>query len=206
MTGPSRTAGPSPRWWRLARLAMLACLAAIGGLLLSANAPRLGDWRPQVVLSESMAPALRPGDVALIGPAEASAGQLPPGRIVLVRDPARRTGSYLHRVVGYEGVDLVTKGDGNDVPDFPAVAPAQVAGQVRLVVPALGLPVLWADQGRYLPRALLALATLGALLIVLGAGREPAPRTARHTRAPARHARRSLLAARPGQGLWPGVR
>src|SRR4051812_49881980 len=97
-----------------------------------------------------MMPTVRPGDVALIGPAIVGKATLPPGRVVLVRDPGRSSGYYLHRVVRYdEAGKIVTRGDANPSEDWPAVDAPRVAGQLRLVVPAVGPPPPWgAGPGR----------------------------------------------------------
>jgi signal peptidase I len=130
------------------QLASVAYLAAVGGLLWWSHAPMLVGWQPKVVLTGSMLPVIRPGDVALIGPAE---GALPAGRVVLVDDASRESGTYLHRVVRYEDDGrLVTKGDANATEDHPAVDPARVQGQLRLLVPVVGRPVVWLHDHRYL--------------------------------------------------------
>ncbi|WP_143448199.1 S26 family signal peptidase, partial [Kineosporia sp. A_224] len=127
---PRRRRGPGLLLQSL-QLASIAYLASVGGLLWWSHAPMLVGWQPKVVLTGSMLPVIRPGDVALVGPGDAHGEALPPGRIVLVTDPGRESGTYLHRVVRYEKNGfLVTKGDANPTEDHPAVDPDRVRGQV----------------------------------------------------------------------------
>lgn len=147
---PRRRRGPGLLLQSL-QLASIAYLASVGGLLWWSHAPMLVGWQPKVVLTGSMLPVIRPGDVALVGPGDAHGEALPPGRIVLVTDPGRESGTYLHRVVRYEKNGfLVTKGDANPTEDHPAVDPDRVRGQVRLLVPVIGRPVVWLHDHRYL--------------------------------------------------------
>jgi hypothetical protein len=148
------------------QLGSVAYLAAVGGLLWWSHAPMLVGWNPRVVLTGSMLPVVRPGDVALIGPAQPP---LPAGRILLVEDPSRESGTYLHRVVRHEGDGrLVTKGDANASEDHPAVDPERVEGQLRLLVPVVGRPVVWLHDRRYLPVGGSFVATWAALAFALG--------------------------------------
>lgn len=173
--GLTGRAGAHARRAGAALLVVLATAAAtwlwfVGGLLWWANAPRVVGWHPYVVLSGSMDPALAAGDVVLVAPV-ADPSALPGGRIALVADPARPSGSYVHRVVGHRDGDLITRGDANVSADGTPVAPRQVRGEVRLVVPAIGLMSLWVHEGRYGPVALAACGT--GLALVLATRRRP---------------------------------
>ena len=153
------------------RLVALGYLAAAGSLLFWSHAPQVVGWQPRVVLTGSMLPAVRPGDVALVAPAPATVGKatLPPGGIVLVRDPGRSSGYYLHRIVRYDDAGrIVTKGDANPTEDWPAVEAPRVAGQLRLVVPAVGLPLLWWRDRDWPALAVGAGLTWTALVLALG--------------------------------------
>jgi signal peptidase len=156
------------------RLVALGYLSAAGSLLFWSHAPQVVGWQPRVVLSGSMLPSVRPGDVALIGPAPVGKATLPPGRVVLVRDPGRSSGFYLHRVVRYDDQGrIVTRGDANITEDWPAVEAPRVAGQLRLVVPAVGLPLLWWRDREWPALALAAVLTWAALVLALGLLRPP---------------------------------
>lgn len=133
------------------------------GLVWWSNLPLVVGWHPRVVLTGSMMPSLRPGDV-IVTAAVDEPSLLGPGRVAVVRDPGRAGGSYVHRVVRRESEGrLVTKGDANPSEDFPAVTPDRVMGEVRMVVPAVGLPAVWMRQGRFVP---LIAVTVGTWLAV----------------------------------------
>jgi signal peptidase I len=162
-----------PRRWSGAvdvlRLVALGYLAAAASLLFWSHAPQLVGWQPRVVLTGSMLPTVRPGDVALIAPVTVGKATLPPGRVVLVRDPGRSSGYYLHRVVRYDDAGrIVTKGDANPTEDWPAVDAWRVAGQLRLVVPAVGLPLLWWRDHNWPALAVGAGLTWTAVVLALG--------------------------------------
>ena len=126
-------------------------------------------WQSRVVISGSMLPTIRPGDVALVGAATPGPGTLPPGRIVLVRDPTRSTGYYLHRVRGYDAHRKDRHPRRREpVDDYPAVDPAQVVGQLRLVVPLVGLPMLWWQQHEWVRLGALAGVSWSSLVLALG--------------------------------------
>jgi hypothetical protein len=141
-----------------------------------------------------------------------SGRQLAPGQVVHYDRPGLAGSSVVHRIVEVreDGV-LVTRGDANAANDSTALLPSAVHGQVRLVVPALGLPATWLHDGHY---ALLALWGAGTVLLT-GAGfgrRRPvlaavsgtfAARTANPVTAadpPARRPRRGRHAARRARG------
>lgn len=164
------------------RVVAIAYLTALAGLLLWSHLPKLVGWQSRVVLTGSMAPSVRPGDVAALSPVP-DATSLPAGRIALVRDESMPSGYYLHRVLRHtaEG-HLVTKGDANRVEDTRPVEPERVEGQLRLVVPKVGLPVVWLRGDDYLPLAGITLATWVMLLLAFGAGTGRGP--VRQDRAP----------------------
>ncbi len=104
-------------------------------------------WRPIVVTSGSMAPTLRPGDVLLV---DDPSGELVGQRSVITFDDPRRGELVTHRVfeVLAEDRSYITKGDANPSPDTDRVAADDVVGIGRLVVPLIGLPVVWAAEGQ----------------------------------------------------------
>ncbi len=150
------------------RLVSLVYVSSIGGLLFWSHAPVLVGWQPRVVLTGSMSPVIRPGDVALVNvvrPGE----DLPLGRILLVRDPSRPSGFYLHRLVRYDDAGLmVTKGDANPTVDVPAIGRDRVAGQVRLLVPVVGAPLVWLRDGRRAEVGIVAVASWAAVALAIG--------------------------------------
>lgn len=112
----------------------------------------LAGWSPVVVTSDSMRPTLDAGDVVLIAE-DTTIGQ----RDVIVYE--RDDGLIAHRVFAVEDDYFITKGDANAGPDTDPVTSDDVVGTARLVVPLVGLPVVWAQTGQWLPFAAWALLT-----------------------------------------------
>lgn len=147
----------------------VAYLTLVCSLLFWSHAPALIGWHPRVVLTGSMLPVIEPGDVSVIGPApEVRPESLPKGRVILVADPHMPSGFYLHRVVRFDDDGrVITKGDANRDNDSDPVAPAAVKGQLRLVVPMVGRPVIWLSHGDYLALGLVGAVTWLSLSVVL---------------------------------------
>lgn len=105
-------------------------------------------WGSTSVISNSMVPALRSGDVVSYRPAKITNIHAP--TIVVFFDPERAS-SVVHRVVSNEGEYLITKGDANAQFDTRHVAYLEVQGVGFMVVPWVGLPIKWWATGqRYL--------------------------------------------------------
>lgn len=100
----------------------------------------VGGWSPVVVTSGSMAPTIHPGDVLLIERQPDVIGQR--AIIVFQRDGAQ----LAHRVFSVEASGYQTKGDANPSPDAGVVDQGDVVGVGRLLVPFVGLPVVWAQH------------------------------------------------------------
>ncbi len=182
----------SEHWLLCAAAAAVVYVSATAGLLWWSTVPVVAGWQPTVVLTGSMAPSLRPGDVVLVGPADATVDSLPKGRIVLVADRTRDTGTYLHRVDRWEDEGaLVTRGDANATADAP-VSADRVLGEVRLVVPLVGLPAVWLRDGAALPLVALIAVTGAAVtaLLRLRAVRAGAAVGPRHVATTSRASRR----------------
>jgi signal peptidase len=110
--------------------------AAVSVVLFTVGIVGLG-WKPYVVTSESMSPALHAGDLILVDP---KATSLAVYEIVTYSDPR---GLVTHRVVGQaEDGTFTVKGDANQRPDLRPVERRQVVGPVRLVLPGIGWPVV----------------------------------------------------------------
>ncbi|WP_432545864.1 signal peptidase I [Kineococcus sp. SYSU DK004] len=125
----------------LVQAGALGVLAAVCGLLTWSVVPVAAGWTPHVVLSGSMEPNLRTGDVVVTAPLPAD--RLRSGLVVLFADPHRPGRTLLHRVSERRGDELVTRGDANAVPDPVPVSVQEVDGVARLRVPGVGLPVAW---------------------------------------------------------------
>jgi signal peptidase I len=127
----------------------------LGGVLVVTLLPLLFGWRPYVVQSASMAPAIRAGDVVLSSPTDDPDLML--GRVVVFDSPSRLDEVITHRVVGVnEDGTLVTRGDNNQSADSEPFDPGEVRGLGRLLVRGAGLPLLWLRDGAWLQLLLLA--------------------------------------------------
>ncbi len=113
----------------------------------------------RTITSGSMSPALHPGDVVLTVEA-GDVDRLGPSTVLTFR---RGDGRILtHRLVGFDGDRMVTKGDANPAPDSDEVTDDQVLGVATTVVPYIGLPRLWVRDGEWL--MLVAMVAIGVVL------------------------------------------
>jgi signal peptidase I len=137
-------------------------LTVLAGLLLWSLLPSLIGWHSTVVMSGSMQPKLKPGDVISVRPVSPATLRL--GEILLVRDPDQPNQLRLHRLVARrpDGM-LVLRGDANKADDSTPVAPAAVRGVAVLRLPSIGDPVLWFHYDE-----VVALVVLGGVLGALG--------------------------------------
>ena len=154
-------------------------IALLIGMLLIAVVPALFGWRTTVVVSGSMTPGVRPGDVVVAVPASGAA----PGTVVLVENPAAPGKLLLHRLVAYQSDGrMILKGDANRDRDSTPVPPANLRGVAKLRIPGVGLPVFWYRNHEYLPTAA-ALIMIGILLLWRPQRRRPTiARTTRNRR------------------------
>lgn len=122
-------------------------------------APLLWGWEPFVVTSDSMAPAMRRGDVVLTDPAVG----VRRGDVLTYQRPG--SDPVTHRVVGGDAATgWLTKGDANIQADPQPVASDTVVGRVRVLVPLLGWPGLTA---RAIPVVAVFLCVFTLLVLVL---------------------------------------
>lgn len=132
-------------------------LADFAAVFVSAFVVTLGAWAvipsavtplaATVVLSASMGPTIRAGDVVLVAPSDG--GDADRGTVVLFDDPIHQGRRLLHRV--HEVTDagtLITKGDANPGDDGQPLSPRQVVGTGRILVPFVGLPAVWLRRGQ----------------------------------------------------------
>jgi signal peptidase I len=131
-------------------------------LALVAVAPAVGlGWTSVVITSGSMSPLISAGDIVLASPHDGQG--LGPGTVVIFTDPAR-PGLLTHRIesINPDG-SYVTSGDANRQPDSTPLEPEQVVGVGRLLVPLVGLPLVWYWAGAWGNLALWAAGTILAL-------------------------------------------
>lgn len=105
-------------------------------------------WKPMVVTTGSMQPAINPGDIVLSAPPEDDV-RLDAGTVITFEDPVRPGALITHRIdtVNPDG-SYTTRGDANSSADSHEVTTEELTGVGRLLVPAVGLPRLWMDEGR----------------------------------------------------------
>jgi signal peptidase I len=134
-------------------------------------------WTPTVITSGSMSPLIQPGDIVLIDTELEPEGYFAPGTILTYGQPDDPNRWTTHRVreITEDGT-YVTRGDANRVDDPTAVAPDEVVGAARLVVPLIGLPLQWRAAGEMLPfGVLLALTVIAIWLSTRPVGGPPRP-------------------------------
>jgi signal peptidase len=134
------------------------------GIALALALPLAFNARPLVVLSGSMTPALRTGDVSVvrsIAPLDAR-----PGDIVTFRDPDNAERLITHRVramhVQGDAVVFRTRGDANNVSEHWRVPASGEIGRVIYSIPKLGWVLAYART-----KGLFVLMLGGALALLL---------------------------------------
>lgn len=133
-------------------------------------------WRPVVLTSTSMAPSAKTGDVLLLSDPPPSS--LSSGTIVAFDDP--ELGLVTHRIVAVNDDGTYrTKGDFNPDLDVASIAPDQVVGVGRMLVPLVGLPVSWLHSGNLAPLVAFVLVGVLAIVAILAQGVTPVVRSVR---------------------------
>jgi signal peptidase len=166
-------------------------LCVIGGLVLCSIAPKVLGWHSDVVLTGSMEPYLRPGDLVVYQPTPAS--RVLPGQIILVHDPAHPGHLLSHRYMRRDTAgQMVTRGDANGHDDSTPVSEGALIGVARLNIPRVGLPLVWWRQDHRGRTAATALCLFGVTLLAAGTGTRKPRRVGAH--------RAGAHRAQPGQG------
>lgn len=145
-------------------LVSFVIVSMLGGLVLSASVlPLVTGWERVVLTSGSMQPAIDPGDVVLTSTA---VHPLDPGTVIVFENPNKPGSLITHRIIeNLPDGSYRTKGDANAQADVSPVAQDTVVGRGVTLVPAVGLPVIWARQGH--PALAGAVAVLVLLLVWL---------------------------------------
>jgi signal peptidase I len=145
-------------------LAVFACLAMWIGVTVVAF-----GWSPNLTMSESMTPSVRPGDVVLTSPVGTE--PLGVGSVIVYEG---ENGKIIHRVTAREDGAYRTRGDANADEDPLAVQRDQIVGAGRLLIPMVGLPAYWFRSGHMVGFAGWLAITIAALVL--------APNPRRHRR------------------------
>ncbi|MGB3910878.1 MAG: LamG-like jellyroll fold domain-containing protein [Pseudolysinimonas sp.] len=123
-------------------------LFVIAGCLFWSALPMLWGWKTTTVMSDSMAPLVRAGDIVVAMPVTDPSGLV--GRVILFDDPDRPERLRLHRLIATTpSGQLITRGDANSVADSSPIDPTDVRGVAVMRAPAIGLPLVWARDGRW---------------------------------------------------------
>lgn len=133
-------------------LAMFS-LTALGWLFFWAAAPQLIGWKTMAITSGSMQPRIGIGDAVIVEPGVSS---LAPGRLVTFNDPVRPGQMITHRLVTYNNDGTwTTKGDANANNDSTPVPTSSIVGTAKAVIPYVGFPTVWRQNGNMAPLGLL---------------------------------------------------
>ncbi|MDT5030207.1 MAG: signal peptidase [Actinoplanes sp.] len=167
------------------RLGTQFILLSLCSSIFWALAPTLAGLHSHVIMSGSMVPQLRPGDVIVT--MSVGADRLHPGMVMSFTDPADPGRNIVHRLLRrHPDGTLQTRGDANAQADSTPVPVAAVVGVGVLRVPFVGLPAYWARTAQFVP-----LGVSGVLLFLVIAvatnGMTASTGPARHRRRP-RHA------------------
>jgi signal peptidase I len=134
------------RWVVVATL--WTVLGAGAGLLLTLGAPIPFGYHSFVVMSGSMEPAIRTGDVVI--DKKTAPGLSKVGDIVTYRDPYFHNHLVTHRVraVSVSGgkASFVTKGDANNNGQRWSVSTSGSIGVVKFRIPKLGYALVWINS------------------------------------------------------------
>ena len=99
-----------------------------------------GKIQARVVLTGSMTPTIKSGDIVLLNPARNSTPKV--GDIVTYtgrRFDGTAVSSFTHRIVGGDAeTGFILKGDANINPDVQHVVPSDIVGKVVFVIPYIG--------------------------------------------------------------------
>lgn len=100
--------------------------------------PSVGGWFPMIVLTDSMYPEIKSGDLILCHTIEAE--EVKEGDVITFYDPmGNGTTVVTHRVLSINADgSFVTKGDNNNVEDQVAVEPGDLIGTYRSRIPGAG--------------------------------------------------------------------
>jgi signal peptidase len=121
---------------RVVKASAITILVAIVGVL--AVIYFLDDYDAYVVRSDSMQPALKTGDMVIIGsPGSFLTPEIEPGEIITYE---RNNDLVTHRIVSMEGDTIYTKGDNQEEPDPWTVSRFfEVKGSYIFHIPYIGL-------------------------------------------------------------------
>jgi signal peptidase len=132
----------------LAGIVSLTALISLMWLMLWALAiPPIRGWTPVAITSGSMEPAIATGDIVIAAPP--GDDTLGPGTVIVFDNPSAE-GTITHRIVAVDPTgNYVTRGDANARVDSTPVPADTIHGVGRILVPAVGTPLVWASKGQW---------------------------------------------------------
>lgn len=137
--------------------------AGVTGALWATVPSLFPGWMSVVITSDSMAPSILSGDIVVAAPLR-DVG-LDVGTVVVFED-STRPGLVTHRIVGANADgSYLTKGDANSQADSAPLHPDQVMGEGRLLVPLIGLPVMWLSARAWV-NLILWIAAMGLAVVL----------------------------------------
>jgi len=120
----------------------LVALALVGGFWLTLRASLRTDYPLQAVVSESMVPTLKVGDLVLVQYVNPSVINAAPvtGDIIVFRKPYNPDEFIVHRAIAKDvnNLSFTTKGDNNYSQDPWSVPADNIIGKVVFKIPLLG--------------------------------------------------------------------
>ena len=120
-------------------------LAGVAALLLIA--PKLLNIEPAIVLSGSMSPALKTGDIVYIKKPRDNVYQV--GDIVSFKYKGAQKSST-HRIVDIDiNGNIYTKGDSNESIDMVTIICEQIEGKVIITIPKIGYTVSMLQEKKW---------------------------------------------------------
>jgi len=132
-------------------VSLVLLLAVVALALAAIIVPKVAGATPYTVLTSSMEPHYPPGTLVIIRPVPVDQVQV--GDVVTYQLSSGDPTVVTHRVVekGFRqdgGIQLVTQGDANPVPDQEPVREVQVRGRLWYALPYLGWVNSWLGGGR----------------------------------------------------------
>ncbi|MEU9372583.1 signal peptidase I [Streptomyces sp. NPDC048255] len=156
-------------WWHVLRVAGCRTIVTMVTTLMCLPVAAVAwGWSPSVVVSGSMEPALSRGDVVAVQPV--GAHSVGGGAVIAFHDDTHGGRLTTHRAIERQGTTYVTKGDANRGPDTMPVTPDKLEGVVAAVIPWVGVPWLWQEDGRW---EYLSAVVLGYALLLRGCRENP---------------------------------
>lgn len=137
----SNTVGKSLRqiFWTALTWIFISLIALI--VVIALVVPRIMGAVPLVVLTGSMQPSIRPGDVVVVQPTPVN--ELEIGDVITFQPVSGNPSLTTHRIINILHDDsgnvlsVTTQGDANNVAD-PPIIPDQINGRVRYQIPLVG--------------------------------------------------------------------